>query len=78
MEEAWASDNPLAGARGLNALLVLIDREAGHLLFAVGFQLRLKLGTGAEAAPAAGVERAARRRIQRTGQLADQLDALAA
>lgn len=60
------------------ALFVLIDGEASDLLFAVGFQLRLELCTGTEAALAASVERAARRWVQRAGQFTRQLDAFAA
>lgn len=59
-------------------MFVLIDRKAGHHLLTVLFQLRLQLHAGAEGAAAAGVERAARRRVHRAGQFAGQLDALAA
>lgn len=59
-------------------MFVLIDRKAGHHLFTVLFELRLQLNAGAEGAAAAGIERTARRRIHRAGQLAGQLDALAA
>jgi hypothetical protein len=65
-------------AQGLLAVLILVDRKAGYQLATVVLQLRLKLGARAETATAAGVKRAARRRIQRARQLAGQLDALAA
>ena len=59
-------------------VLILVDGKAGHQLATIVLQLRLKLGTWAEATTAAGVKRAARRRIQRARQLPGQLDALAA
>ncbi len=75
VKAAWGIKGKLGDG---DALFVLIDSEAGNLLFAVGFQLRLELCAGAEAALTAGVERAAWRWIQRAGQLTSQLDALAA
>ncbi|VEA74450.1 Uncharacterised protein [Salmonella enterica subsp. arizonae] len=59
-------------------IFILIDGKAGHQLTVVLFELRLQLRTGSEATAAAGVEGAARRRIQRTWQLAGQLNPLTA
>lgn len=46
-------------------MFILIDCKAGHPLLSILLQLRLQLGTAAEGAAAAGVERAARRRVYR-------------
>lgn len=50
---AWGIDSTSSDSR---TLFVLIDGEAGNLLLTVGFQLRLELCAGAEAALAAGVK----------------------
>ena len=59
-------------------VLILINSETRHQLAAVLFELRLQLRARPKMAAAAGVERAAWRRVQRAWQLTGKFDALAA